>query len=273
MKIFDAGALGAQRRRTGTRGALQGNRARPDQRHRDASKAKPYAIANDRSTRGREPAGELAFSELDSDQVHSPAGVLRSRQQTRDDVQHGLPRQQKHRLLLDRAPAGPRAGHRPEPADARAPGEYDWQGFLSLEQHPHEVDPASDVLLNWNNKPAPEWGAASDNYSYGPVQRVQLYTGFNEGMTEADDVSIMNKAATQDLRGGEGLAGDRAGARRAAGAEHAGRRSGEPDRRSGSKKGASRSARNEPKEPGAAVDGRGLDADRRSGARARCSAN
>ena len=25
-------------------------------------------------------------------------------------------------------------------------GEYDWQGFLSLEQHPHEIDPAGEVL-------------------------------------------------------------------------------------------------------------------------------
>ena len=32
----------------------------------------PYAIATDRSTRGREPAGEVAFSKMDSDQVHSP---------------------------------------------------------------------------------------------------------------------------------------------------------------------------------------------------------
>jgi acyl-homoserine lactone acylase PvdQ len=79
-------------------------------------------------------------------------------------------------------------------------GEYDWRGFLSQEQHPHEVDPKSDTFLNWNNKPAPEWGAASDNYDYGAVHRVQLYTGFKSGMTEADDVSIMNRAATQDLR-------------------------------------------------------------------------
>ena len=39
------------------------------------------------------------------------------------------------------------------------------------------------MFVNWNNKPAPEWGAASENYSYGPVQRVQLYTGFKPGMT------------------------------------------------------------------------------------------
>jgi acyl-homoserine lactone acylase PvdQ len=79
-------------------------------------------------------------------------------------------------------------------------GEYDWQGFLSLEQHPHEVDPAGEVFLNWNGKPAPEWGAASDNYSYGPIQRVQMYTGFTSAMTEAGLTTIMNRAATQDLR-------------------------------------------------------------------------
>ena len=79
-------------------------------------------------------------------------------------------------------------------------GPYDWKGFLSLEQHPHEVDPTGNRLLNWNNKPAPEWGAASDNFSYGPVYRVQMFNGFKAGMNEADDASIMNRAATQDFR-------------------------------------------------------------------------
>ena len=42
------------------------------------------------------------------------------------------------------------------------------------------------MFLNWNNKPAPEWGAASDEWSEGPIHRVQLYTGFTTGMTEAE---------------------------------------------------------------------------------------
>ncbi len=58
-------------------------------------------------------------------------------------------------------------------------------------QHPHP---------NWNNKPAPGWGAASDNYALGAVHRVSLYRGFFHGMHENDDVSIMNRAATEDLR-------------------------------------------------------------------------
>ncbi len=63
------------------------------------------------------------------------------------------------------------------------------------------MEPATGLLLNWNNKPAPGWGAASSEFSYGPLHRVQMYTGFaTKGMTEAKDVSIMNKAATEDFR-------------------------------------------------------------------------
>ncbi len=61
------------------------------------------------------------------------------------------------------------------------------------------IEPRSDILTNWNNKPAPGWGAASNNYGYGAVHRVQLYRGFTKGMHENNDVSIMNRAATEDL--------------------------------------------------------------------------
>jgi hypothetical protein len=79
-------------------------------------------------------------------------------------------------------------------------GTYDWRGWLSLNAHPHMIAPRSDTLTNWNNKPAPGWGAASGNYAYGSVHRVQLYRGFTGHMHENDDVSIMNRAATEDLR-------------------------------------------------------------------------
>jgi acyl-homoserine lactone acylase PvdQ len=158
----------------------------------------PYAIAKDRATRGREPAGELAFSALDSDEVHSPQEFFEAANHLETTF---------NMAYIDSSNiAYFSTGRLPVLAPGTDPslptlgtGEYDWKGFLSLEQHPHEVAPASDIFTNWNNKPAPEWGAASDNYSYGPVHRVQLYTGFTTGMTEASDVSIMNKAALQDL--------------------------------------------------------------------------
>jgi acyl-homoserine lactone acylase PvdQ len=159
----------------------------------------PYAIANDRADRGRDPAGEVAFSELDSDQVHNPTQFF--------EVANELDTTFNMAYLDNEHIAYFSTGLLPKLAPGTNPslptlgtGEYDWKGFLSLAEHPHEVDPASNTLVNWNNKPAPQWGAASDEFSYGPIHRVQLFKGFKPGMTEVDDASIMNKAATQDLR-------------------------------------------------------------------------
>jgi len=160
---------------------------------------KPYAIAKDRSTRGREPAGELAFSDLDSNFVHSPEQFFEAANELETTFNMAY--------LDSKQIAYFSTGRLPILAPGTDPslptlgtGEYDWQGFLSLAQHPHDFAPANNTFLSWNNKPAPEWGAASDQYGYGAVQRVQLYTGFTSKMTEARDASIMNKAATQDLR-------------------------------------------------------------------------
>ncbi len=159
----------------------------------------PYAIALDRATRGREPAGEVAFSKLDSDQVHNPQQFFEAANELETTFNMAYA-SDEHIAFFS-------TGRLPVTAPGTNPslptlgtGEYDWKGFLGLEEHPHEVDPSSGFLTNWNNKPAPEWGAASDEWGEGPIHRVQLYKGFKEGMTEADDASIMNKAATQDLR-------------------------------------------------------------------------
>jgi hypothetical protein len=62
------------------------------------------------------------------------------------------------------------------------------------------IEPRSGILTNWNNKPAPGWGAASNNWGEGAVDRVALYRGFRKRMRLNNDVSIMNRAATEDLR-------------------------------------------------------------------------
>lgn len=159
----------------------------------------PYAVAKERSTRGHEPAGELAFSELDSNQVHSPEQFFKAANNL--GTTFNMPYVDSTHIAYFSTGRLPILAPGTDPSlPTFGTGQYDWRGFLSLNQHPHEVAPSSDTFLNWNNKPAPEWGAASDEYSYGPVHRVQLYTGFKEGMTEADVASIMNRAATQDLR-------------------------------------------------------------------------
>jgi len=162
-------------------------------------KGQPYAIANDRANRGREPGGELAFSDLDSDRVHSPEQFFEAANELETTFNMAYVDSKNIAFFSTGRLPILAAGTNPS-LPTLGTGQYDWKGFLSQEQHPHDSQPASGVLLNWNNKPAPEWGAASDNYAEGPVYRVQMYTGFATGMTEASDVSIMNKAATQDLR-------------------------------------------------------------------------
>jgi acyl-homoserine lactone acylase PvdQ len=94
-------------------------------------------------------------------------------------------------------------------------GMYDWKGFkpatrtatyLPFEKHPQAVDPA--FLVSWNNKPAPGWAAADDNYAYGPLFRSQMIadkvragTKGKRRMTIAELVRAMEEPATQDLRG------------------------------------------------------------------------
>ena len=53
-------------------------------------------------------------------------------------------------------------------------GEFEWRGFLAASKHAFQADPKSGLLVNWNNRPAPNWGAADDNWSYGSTHRVQL---------------------------------------------------------------------------------------------------
>jgi acyl-homoserine lactone acylase PvdQ len=82
-------------------------------------------------------------------------------------------------------------------------GQYEWKGFLKPLAHPHEANPASGALVNWNNKPAPGFGSSDSEWTYGSIQRVEM---LNAGITKlqhhdlASVTSAMNAAATQDLR-------------------------------------------------------------------------
>jgi acyl-homoserine lactone acylase PvdQ len=82
-------------------------------------------------------------------------------------------------------------------------GQFEWKGLLSAAGHPHEANPASGALVNWNNKPAADFGSSDSEWSYGSIHRVQM---LNAGIAAkpthdlASVVSAMNKAATQDIR-------------------------------------------------------------------------
>ena len=159
------------------------------------------AISQKRSTRGRETLSMRAFNDLNSNRVDSAKTFLRSIRQ----LEHTF------NVLYadDRDIAMYSSGRLPiRPANVdpslppRGTGRNEWRGFLPAKDHPQQINPRRGYIVNWNNRPAPEFGAADDKWSYGPVQRVDLFDPIKKlrRARAADVVSVMNSAATQDLR-------------------------------------------------------------------------
>ncbi len=87
-------------------------------------------------------------------------------------------------------------------------GRAEWRGFLSLRQHPHEINPRQGFFVSWNNKPAPGFatdGEYADGQTYRSVMLVrQLRRRLrltHQRVTRADVVEAMETAASQDLDG------------------------------------------------------------------------
>jgi acyl-homoserine lactone acylase PvdQ len=160
------------------------------------------AISLQRSTRGREILSARAFYELNTGRVASARQFL----ETMNKVEFSF----NWFYADDRDIAFFSSGRLPrrhEGADPALPtnglGEYDWRGFLQFESHPRVVNPPSGLIVNWNNKPAANFGAADSNLSYGSVHRVELLRAplaARRKHTLAQVVGATNAAATQDLR-------------------------------------------------------------------------
>jgi acyl-homoserine lactone acylase PvdQ len=160
---------------------------------------KKYAVSYDRSTRGRDIFSAPPIAALNSNRVASAKDFVRT--------VNGIEFTFNLFYADNRDIAFLSAGRLPIRAKGTYPGlptvgtgQYDWKGFLPLKAHPQAISPASGLILNWNNKPAPGFSASDSNYAYGSLQRVVEFTGFGAKNTLADVVSIMNRAAVEDLR-------------------------------------------------------------------------
>ena len=78
-------------------------------------------------------------------------------------------------------------------------GGYEWRGFLAEKNHPRSMGGPNGLLLNWNNQSAPGF-MHGDDQPYGSVHRVEVFDQWAGKPTLADTVSIMNRAATEDVR-------------------------------------------------------------------------
>ncbi len=195
MKTVEAGKIGKQtvKFRTTVHGPVLGYAK---------SSGKRVAISFMRSSHGRDMSWQLMFKRFTRNGVTNPQTFFAAAALSAFTFNVAYADDQH----IATYSAG-RLPVRPPSVDPRLPtkgtGQYEWKGFLAASKHPQQVDPPSGYLVNWNNKPAPGFGAADDEYSYGATHRVQM---LNANLAKrpthdlASVVGAMNAAATQDLR-------------------------------------------------------------------------
>jgi len=179
---------------------------------------KPVALAEARSTYFHELESARAFKRLNGNEVTGP----RSFQKTMNLINFAF-----NWFYADqRDVTFFQSGWYPRRAEGTDPslptvgsGEYDWQGFepstflsdrMSFGELPKDTNPTQGYLVNWNNKQAPGWRAADDNFVFSSVHRSErLEDRVRRGIRGGRELSlteltqIMATAATVDLRGQE----------------------------------------------------------------------
>ncbi|RKQ93775.1 acyl-homoserine lactone acylase PvdQ [Solirubrobacter pauli] len=165
-------------------------------------KGRTVAVSRKRASFGQDVLWQLSFRDLTVGKVKSAATFRESLASSPFTFNVGY--------ADDRDIAMYSAGRlpvRPKSVDPRLPvkgtGEYEWRGFLAPSKRPFQVNPPTGALVNWNNRPAPGWGAADDNWSYGSTQRVRMLDAGIAKRRQHDLASVtgaMNAAATTDLR-------------------------------------------------------------------------
>jgi acyl-homoserine lactone acylase PvdQ len=179
----------------------------------------PVAFARQRSTYRHEADSARAFAAL-----NRPSQV-----QNAEDFQRVVSRINftfNWFYADDRDIAYFNSGHNPERAAGADPdlpnwgtGEYDWEGwettFYSSDQTPFEEHPQvinQDYITSWNNKQAPGFDAADDQWGYGPIYRSdslddeidQRLAGTGK-MSLPELIDSMEVAGTKDLRAAQVL--------------------------------------------------------------------
>jgi acyl-homoserine lactone acylase PvdQ len=160
------------------------------------------AISKKRSTRGRELLSALAFQDLNTNRVHDAKSFYRAMNQL-EFTFNWFYADNRDIAMFSSGRLPIRAPNVGSGLPTKGTGEYEWRGFLPLNRHARGINPNSGVILNWNNKPARGFSSSDDNWSFGPVQRVQLLRNAvarQKVHTLASLTGAMNRAATQDLR-------------------------------------------------------------------------
>ncbi len=160
------------------------------------------AITRKRASYGKDILWQLPFRDLTTGKVRSARTFFTAMARSPFTFNAGYADDRD--IAMYSAGLLPRRDPRVDPRlPTRGTGQYEWRGYLTAAQHPQQIDPPSGELVNWNNRPAPGWSAADDNWAYGSVQRVEMLEAGLAKRAKHDlpsVVSAMNAAATMDLR-------------------------------------------------------------------------
>ena len=195
-------------------GVLQGNDADiPDQRlaWNDAIhgvvtgyatvNSERVAISRKRSTRGREVQSMKLWYDLNSNKVKSAGDFLDVVNQLEHTFNVAFA-DEKFIATFPTCRCPKRVPGTDPGLPTRGTGDYEWRGYLKASQHPQQAK-RNGVILNWNNKPAPGWAAADNEWGFGSVFRVELFEGAikeRRKHTLASLAGVMNLGAMQDHR-------------------------------------------------------------------------
>src|SRR4051812_4447424 len=161
-------------------------------------KGKPYAVTLKRSTFGRDGLNLGAMHDMTLGRGRSVGGFYRSASQYGFTFNWGYV-SRTHTAFFSSGRLPRRAPGTNGSLPTLGTGGYEWRGYLSRGQHPHTSNRRDGLLLNWNNKPARGWTAADDEHGYGSVHRVEMFDHWKKKPQIQDVVSVMNRAATEDM--------------------------------------------------------------------------
>jgi acyl-homoserine lactone acylase PvdQ len=159
---------------------------------------KPYALSRRRSTFGRDGLNLAALKDMTEGKADTPERFYKAAGQFGFTFNWAYASRNATAFF-----SSGRLPRRPPGLDRRlvtlGNGKYEWNGYLTRSQHPHDEGGPDGLLLNWNNRSAPGF-MHGDDEPYGSAQRVELFDKYPRRPTLPDDVSVMNRAATEDVR-------------------------------------------------------------------------
>jgi hypothetical protein len=159
----------------------------------------PYALTRQRSTFGRDALNLAALKDMTDGAAKTPARFFDAANKFGFTFNWAYASRDKGTAYFSSGQLPKRAPGLDRRLPTLGTGDYEWRGFLAENGHPRSSGGPDGLLLNWNNQSAPGF-MHGDDTPFGSVHRVELFDKFPKKVDLAGDVSVMNRAATEDVR-------------------------------------------------------------------------